>query len=246
MDLSISTFGELEPIITMAGKYGTGLELMHFMRLENFNHRFVNKVKKLTRYTPVRSIHGPFCDLIPASIDPKIRDVVMYRFGQAVKAAKSLKVNKIVFHSGYIPHVYKSEDWVENSIKFWKRFARSLPGSMEIHIENVYEDDFSILSDLIDGINDKRFSLCLDVGHVNVNSSRHWSEWIEKLGTKIGHTHLHNNDGKKDSHNAFDDGTIDMKYLLEVLANTAPQAGLNIEVDQGNIEASIQFLLSES
>lgn len=39
--------------------------------------------------------------------------------------------------------------------------------------------------------------------------------WIEILGDRIGHFHLHNNDGSGDQHRALMDGSLDMERIIK-------------------------------
>ena len=51
-------------------------------------------------------LHGPFAELTPCAIDPLVRDVAFRRFRQTVQAARQLNIRRVVFHGGFIPHVY--------------------------------------------------------------------------------------------------------------------------------------------
>ena len=43
--------------------------------------------------------HAPFAELCPAAIDPKVRQVTMERYRQAVATAQSLGICRLVIHS---------------------------------------------------------------------------------------------------------------------------------------------------
>lgn len=62
-----------------------------------------------------------------------------------------------------------------------------------------------------------RFGICLDIGHAACRSQVPVEEWIKILGPYIRHAHLHNNDGTRDAHGAFDmaDGKLDMDKIME-------------------------------
>ena len=84
-------------------------------------------------------LHGPFAELIPCAIDPLARDVAMRRFRQALDAAQALGIRRMVFHGGFIPHVYFPEWYVEQSVWFWREFLRDVPADMTLALENVME-----------------------------------------------------------------------------------------------------------
>lgn len=46
----------------------------------------------------------------------------------------------------------------------------------------------------------------------------------------IGHIHIHNNDGSRDSHSALNCGTIDMQTVLREIDTTCPQASITLEL----------------
>lgn len=112
-------------------------------------------------------LHGPFAELIPCAIDPLARDVAMRRFRQALDAAQALGIRRMVFHGGFIPHVYFPEWYVEQSVWFWREFLRDVPADMTLALENVMEPSPETLVSIAAQIDDPRLGLCLDVGHAN-------------------------------------------------------------------------------
>ncbi len=75
---------------------------------------------------------------------------------------------------------------------------------MQFHLENVYDDDYSVISELLDRVNEilqrNVLTSCLDIGHVHSNSSKTLEGWIKGLGDRIQYVHLHNNDEIFDNH----------------------------------------------
>ena len=88
------------------------------------------------------------------------------------------------------------------------------------------------------------FSICLDIGHANCYSNQSLEEIIKLLGDKIGHLHLNNNYGKKDSHNGFENGNINVKQVLKLVDGYCDKPSMTIEVTDFNeaIE-SVEFIL---
>lgn len=105
------------------------------------------------------------------------------------------------------------------------------PTTLRVYIENVCEDRPELLAELVDAIGDARVSACLDIGHARVNSSRPLIEWISTLGPRIGHVHLHNNDGNVDRHWPLGCGVIDMQQTIDLLMAQAPDATYTLECD---------------
>ena len=68
-------------------------------------------------------------------------------------------------------------------------------------------------------------------------------EWIEALGERIGYVHLHNNEGKKDSHRGLLKGNLPMKEILSVLKNNVPNADWSLEIgDEKELRESLEWL----
>jgi hypothetical protein len=150
------------------------------------------------------------------------------RFQSAYELARIIGAQHLVLHTGYIPKTYPRHRWVENSVAFWVDFLSDKRGGMGFHLENVYEDDCSMMSELLDTVNEAlqtdALTACLDVGHVNANSSKPFEEWIEGLGGRIQYVHMHNNDGVLDDHFGLWRGKIDVVNVLDLLMKHSPDA----------------------
>lgn len=248
---SVSTFGDTPNARLLAERHGLGLELSELASADELDRR--GYVAELAAsfgpppFSRLRSVHGPFMDLVPATVDRALREVVFARFESAIVACEALGAPRLVLHSGWIPRFYPDEFWLENSLAFWRRVLARLGPEGRLHIENVYEDDWRLLAALIDGLGDPRASVCLDVGHVNCFSSRPVRDWIAGLGPRVGHVHLHNNDGRGDQHRGLGDcppaeGGLDMVETLDALAEKCPGASWNVETS-GGLDGSVDFLV---
>lgn len=164
-------------------------------------------------------IHGPFTELSPDSIDPLAIELTKMRYEQTYAMARELDVNRVVFHSGYMPWLYHESWHIEKSVEFWKKYMNDKPENYNIMIENVFEDNPEIMKKILEKIDDKRVSTCLDVGHANVNKKEgsNIEDWLNILSPFITHVHLHNNYGMKDQHLKIQEGTLDMENLLKKL-----------------------------
>lgn len=68
-------------------------------------------------------VHGPFTEIIPASIDPRAVQLGLDRLAEAYAVCTRLGVKKLIVHSGYIPLLYFREWHIEKSACFWRRFG---------------------------------------------------------------------------------------------------------------------------
>lgn len=228
----------------LAKEFGLGIEVHDFFFPKVMDNPQLHKesIKQLLGGIKLRSIHGPFSDLVPASCDTKIIEVCKSRFTSAFETAKELNAQHLIFHTGFIPKTYFPKDWLNNSIKFWSDFLSDKANDIEIHIENVYEDDLNLIKDLVDAVDNPKFSVCLDLGHVNANSSKTLTHWIAGLNDRIRYVHMHNNYGESDDHFGLWKGQINMLNTLESLKVHSPRAMWTIETLSDDIKPSIKWL----
>ena len=140
----------------------------------------------------------------------------------------------MVLHNGYFPGTSYEPKWIERTINFWKDFLKDK--DITICLENQFELDSDMLIKIIDGVNDSRLKVCLDIGHAHANSNMKVEDWIETLNDRIAYYHLHNNHGKQDikdhnndEHLGLNYGTIDIKNVLEYANKYSPNAIWSLE-----------------
>jgi sugar phosphate isomerase/epimerase len=244
----ITDWGNLDMALPLATKYQIGLEVQEFTSPINLSapQDLLKEIIDKTINLLLVSMHGPFSDLIPASRDPLIRQATRDRFLQAGELARKIGARHLILHSGFIPKTYPSEMWLRNSLEFWMDYLNRNPFEAEIHVENVYEDNFVDLRELIDRVNQafrqERLSVCLDIGHVNANSSKSFEEWIPGLGDRIRYVHIHNNGGILDDHWRLDRGTLPITQVLDLLKRHSPNATWTVETPISDVEPSLLWL----
>ena len=166
--------------------------------------------------TPV-TFHGPFLDLSPGSVDEKIRQVTASRFHQVMELAPYFRPRAIVFHAGYDRWRYDSDEapWLENSLLTWRPFVeRAEALSVRLALENVYEENPSILKKLFEAIDSPYLGYCLDAGHGHIFSQVPVREWVEVLGPWLIEVHLHDNHCQADEHLPMGQGEINFAGLF--------------------------------
>jgi sugar phosphate isomerase/epimerase len=248
MKILITDWSELDQVLPLALKYQVGIEVLEFANPDNLDQAstlFPEILQKLNAISLV-GMHGPFYELIPASRDPMVRQVARTRCQQGYELAQKIRASHLILHSGYLPKTYPIDQWVQNSFNFWVEYLsdKSIPNM--VHLENVYEDDFMALRDLTDRVSQtfqaERLTICLDIGHVNANSTKSLADWIVGLGDRIRYVHLHNNDGILDDHWRLDKGKIDVNQVLDLLQKHSPNAVCTVETSVEDIEPSLVWL----
>lgn len=225
---------------SLAQKYGMGVEIIDFCIPENLeDHARIAQMRQALRDVPL-SLHAPYCEIFPSAIDPLIRSVALRRLQQAAEICMELGAPRMIAHSGYVPQMYYPEWFVPRSIEFWREYLQTLPSGVEVLLENVLDTQPEHLARVCDGVDDARLKLCLDVGHVNAYSKQSAESWIQFLGERIAHVHLHNNHGAQDTHSALADGSIAIEGVLSMLEKYAPAAAICIE--SMDAQACLDFL----
>lgn len=200
---------------------------------DNGIEEYLKKMDKLLKDRSI-SVHGPFLDLSPSSFDSLIREATKTRYNQAYSVAKRIGADRIVFHSCYYDNIYYREGYLQKSIEFWNEFFEDKDDDIKIHIENVFDKEPSHLIEIIDKVKNKNLSVCLDIGHVNCYSDLSIELWLKKLGERIGHIHIHNNYGTKDTHSGLNNGNIDINKVLTLIDDFCKDATITIEVNNSN------------
>ena len=214
----------------LARERGLGVETIAFCVPECLeDDAFVERKAEELHGVECISLHAPYAELFPCAVDPKAREMARGRLRRAGKVCVKLGARRMIAHTGCMPQVYFPEWYIPKSIEFWRELLREMPGEFELLLENVLDPNPSELKAILDGVNDPRLGVCLDVGHVNVHSPFGVEFWIETLGTRIRHVHLHNNDGEHDSHDELSAGGIDVRALMAALHRCAPDADFCIE-----------------
>jgi sugar phosphate isomerase/epimerase len=228
---------ELEPGIQFALENRLDYELPTFYHVENLD----NGTEEIARYTRLLegfqgmlSMHGPIFDVNVVSLDPEIARISRYRYQQAIDIALELDVRYLILHSQWTP-IYPAanatKNWLDKITAFWEGLiAEKLENTnLTILIENFLDPTPETILALLSRVNSPHLRACLDTGHVNIFSSLSPIDWIRELGSYIAYIHAHNNAGQIDSHDAFDQGLLDMDSFLNHVALLPQKIHLAIE-----------------
>ena len=239
--LSLATIGE--DALSCARSWGLSLEVDESSFVENLQKplgEWANPLLQAMDGLRCAVLHGPFCELLPASCDPLIVDVARRRFWQGMESCRVFQTSRMVVHSGFLPQVFYPEWFVEKTGAFWREFLAGQPEQFEILIENVLDPDPAVLAAAVDAIGDERVAVCLDVGHAFCAGKAPLTAWVKTLGRRIRHVHLHDNDGLHDRHWPMGAGNIPFEEVVSLLEAYAPGATYTIEGMQ--CEPSLRYL----
>jgi sugar phosphate isomerase/epimerase len=195
-----------------------------------------------------RILHGPRSDLNPGLRDRALVAFCRERYLRALDVAAEAGAGAVVFHAGYNPLIRApgfDRRWVGRSAEFWRGVAAEAgPLGLQVLLENAWEPTPQLLCELLDAVDSPAVWACFDVGHANVYSRRPAGEWLDTLGGRLRLVHLHNNDGRLDSHSPLEEGTVDYGRLLPLLLLSPQPPWLVLEIQGGRqkVEGSLLYL----
>jgi sugar phosphate isomerase/epimerase len=226
--------------IALAKERGLGIELMTFSHpalLDGDWRDTVAQYRSLLRGIPGGlTMHGPFFDLAPGSIDPRVNQLTHERYRQALQIAAQLEVPLVVFHANFIAAI-RTEDyrrsWLERNITFWGHQAEEAQRlGVTIAIENMWEFDPDIIGDILRRLDHPHLRACLDVGHAHLFSNIPFNTWLARLAPYIIHTHINNTPGNLvDNHLGLHDGVIDYKAMMPKLRALPHRPSFTLEME---------------
>ncbi len=262
MDLMICMRGEPEqlPFLPEITELGAGIELQSYGMMGVQSERdwstcFTLHQAVRARFQGPIAVHGPFIGIEYAHIDHLIRDVVNRRLDMTFDVALKLEASRVVLHTGYKPEVdlFKMQDlWLEGCVEFWRSEIRRWAGAgIQVVLENVTEKSPDPLVRLVDGVGNPFLSLCLDIGHQHLFSELDAPEWVRRMGNRLSHVHLHDNDRTNDKHWSIGRGTIDFEPFYAAVMGHVPGATLSLEVEDdmevkmGDLRALAEYFASK-
>jgi len=181
------------------------------------------------------TFHAPFYDLNPGAHDAKVRQVAGDRYHWALDLGKKFGARHVILHPGYGPWVLKKDfgNWLTRARPVLDQVvekARSL--GLKIAFENIYDDSWNELAELIGCYPADIVGVCFDVGHFNIFSEKPMAKWLDVLGPRIFELHLHDNLGAEDLHIAIGDGSVKFAPLIQWLRARDQMPVLGLEMEQ--------------
>jgi sugar phosphate isomerase/epimerase len=199
---------------------------------------YLESAEPLMSYSKKFSIHAPSRGTNIASLLEPIRQASVDVIAQCFRIAAEVNAGVIV-HPGYFA-------WAEERIKAEGQLRKSLSDlsyigkefSVQYLVENMGNWDYFFLKtpDELPLIGDTPFAL--DVGHAHQNHCL-----LEFLDVPARHYHLHDNNGKEDSHLPIGEGTIDFNPVIKAVQKNGIIPVIEVATIEGVLK-SIDVLTS--
>ncbi|MBU0681493.1 MAG: sugar phosphate isomerase/epimerase [Proteobacteria bacterium] len=192
------------------------------------------------------TLHAPFFELYPGSLDPYIRRLSRYKLEKAFDLIDIFRPASIVCHLSFEAnkHGYKEEEWFKYSLEAWQLFlefasARKTP----FMLENTYEQTPQQLKRVLTALDSPYARFCLDVGHVMAFAKSRWQQWLPEMTPWLGQLHLHDNNGDSDLHLGLGEGIFDFEDFFAYLKNEELHPLVTLEAHHaGGVETGFRFL----
>lgn len=190
----------------------------------------------------IKSIHGAFIDVNPASSAPAVREHSRKRCEESCRLAKELGAQWVVFHSSCAPFLRAAyiDNWANISAGYYMELAEKY--DLTICVENSMDIDPVPLEEIMKRVSGGKVQVCLDIGHVNYSNAP-MEEWFDRLGEHIGYMHLSDNYGKYDNHLPLGEGTVDWAMADRLWRSLQVNIPITLEVGGfENVKKSLDYL----
>lgn len=243
----------IQECVDLACQYGMGIEVMAFAFPDVLDSNWVQLLSNykvmLAPVTGGLTIHGPFMDMVSGSPDGRINEVCSERYQHAIRIGSELGAEVVVFHANFIGTLHNPEyrhGWHDRNVAFWHPIAEyARQHNITVAIENMWEFDPNIIADVLQEVNHPNLRACLDVGHVHLFSDPEirFEEWLKCMEPWLVHTHINNNDGRLDVHQALNDGVLNYFKLLNQLRALPSPPSITLEMyTVDDMRASLPYL----
>jgi len=222
-----------------AGRLGFGLEVEEYM-FALTEEEILEKQKtvpKLMDGFSKFSFHGVVIGYDDISRHSEAE--LLSKYNASFRQADFHHIERVVYHANYVAGYESESSWIDRQSAFWQRFLRDKQASARVYLENFVDDTPGLMARLCDAVDDPRFSICFDAGHARCNSKIAVGDWIKQLGRRIGHVHLHNNDGLTDRHWPLGRGVLNDREVIECLLEYTNAEMIVLECD---FEESLMWL----
>lgn len=229
--------------VELAIERGLGIEIMIFAFPDildgDWRVTLAEYKEILKPMTGTLTLHGPFLDMVSGSPDPRINAVCVQRYSHAIRLAAELNAKQVVFHANFIGSLHNTfyrEGWHQRSVEFWIPMAEyAEQHGITALLENMWEFDPTIISDLLTDVNHPSLRACLDVGHAHLFSDKQFTfeYWLRTLEPWLTEMHMNNNNGILDEHHGFDwqRGVLDYHEILPKIRRINNKLDLVLEMD---------------
>lgn len=223
----------------------------------DLKNKDIQEIKEKLKSRKLKSsVHSPIYDINIGSLNQKIRDASVESILESLEFARKIDAEVLVIHGGNLPGDFpksflpEAREMLISSLK--KLLEKAKEYEIVIGLENTpkgrnhqlvkqKEEHLSI----IEKVNSSNLKIVLDTGHANVYGLP-LEDYLKSVSKYLCEIHLHNNDGKKDTHQPLPRGAIDILNLLDLVKELELSAPIILEMDSvEDFKESFDFLMRE-
>jgi len=212
----------------------------------NDNHFQFDLKRKFSKYSIPTVSHLPFYGIQFGCIDKSIAELSYKIVKSAMESAIDLGIKQGVMHLSLLPmmpHTAKGK-WLKSFLMYFDRLLKYAENNeFTILLENTWEEDFSLIKQVLETYNSIHLKSCLDIAHVFCFSKTALDDWISALGNFLTHIHLSDNYGDEDSHLQIGKGNIPYDKILPFLKKNANDLTYTLETEIFDIEISVKKII---
>lgn len=204
------------------------------VQIDDLGHWFRDApLKVVSMHSPVHSdtvhgLSGPSAHINITETTKAKRIQMVDEVKRAIEIAETIPFQYLVQHMGgeYNDFDERKIDAAFSSLEELKLFAKHR--GVEILLENLYSDMGSAERlHYFNTVTHLKLKYCFDVGHAHLSSSVDAAWDVMRSDVKL--VHIHDNNGKEDSHLLPFSGTISWQHVMHELRRDAPVAPLVME-----------------
>jgi sugar phosphate isomerase/epimerase len=199
------------------------------------------------------SLHVPIHGVNPASPNPRLAAASLAEYADAISLAGDLGARLVVLHPGGIPGEYAAlpqeleQAWrrLEFALEFLLPLARRHRVTLALENKQRGGGRDLILTPEEHLRALERFpelGACLDFGHLATLQGDP-AAYVEALGARLLHVHLHDNHGQRDEHLGLGQGLVRWREALEALERAKYRGAVILEIpDPEELCESVKLL----
>jgi len=197
---------------------------------------FITDTSLFESYNQKFTLHAPFHGMNIASVFEPIREASVRVMVDCFGVASAIGA-PVVMHPGYFAWEQEKEASDRQfRISLSELRAAAAERSVEFWFENMGDMNYFNLRTPADLTLIGDTGLTLDTGHANLNHCL-----PAFLGTPFRHMHIHDNNGRADSHSPVGSGTIDFRPVMAALRRGHATAVIEVKTFAGAM-GSLQVL----
>lgn len=197
------------------------------------------------------TVHVPIYGVNLASPIPSLAAASLGEVVRAVDLARDLGASLVVLHPGHVDPDYLplngERDLALRRFTWALEVVLARAGDLSVALENKQRSrgwDMVHTPQEHRGFLDRFPSLqaCLDVGHLHTVGGD-VQDYVDALGDRLAHVHLHDNGGERDDHLPLGQGGVDWRGALATLEGAGYQGLVVLELpDPAGVRDSVALL----